>query len=78
MCWSPDSSNLVSGSVDKTIIVWDFANSKRITTQAHLSGVKSVYFVDSNTVISAGGDFRIKSWKFSFETEINSRYNIIK
>jgi len=69
MCWSPNSTYLVSGSVDKTIIVWDFEQKKRISIQAHLLGVKSVSFVDGNTVISAGGDFRIRSWKFSFDSE---------
>eukprot|EP01080_Neovahlkampfia_damariscottae_P006901 gene6901-11063_t len=67
MCWSHDSKYLVSGSVDKSIIIWDFENKKRIINpNGHLVGVKSVCFKDEETIISAGGDFRIVSWKFKF------------
>ena len=30
LCWSPDSSHLVSGSVDNTSIVWDIATCKAV------------------------------------------------
>jgi WD repeat-containing protein 1 (actin-interacting protein 1) len=67
MSWSPDSKYLVSGSVDKSIIVWDFENKKRIVNpNGHAVGVKSVFFKDEETFFSAGGDFRIISWKFKF------------
>jgi len=68
MSWSPDSTLLVSGSIDKSLIVWDLANGKRaVQNTAHLMGVKSVCFLDEKTVLSAGGDFRIISWNFSFD-----------
>lgn len=67
MSWSPDSNYAVSGSIDGNIIIWDFANGKRIQQSAHRGGIKAVQFIDSNTVLSAGGDFRIRSWKYSFD-----------
>jgi len=67
MAWSPDSTHLVSGSIDGNIIIWDFPAGKRIQTSAHRAGTKSVAFINSNTVLSAGGDFRIRSWEFAFD-----------
>lgn len=28
LCWSPDSSKLLSGSVDNTAILWNFSNGR--------------------------------------------------
>ncbi len=32
LCWSPDSSHLVSGSVDNTCMVWDIASGRMVQT----------------------------------------------
>jgi WD40 repeat protein len=67
MSWSADSSLMVSGSTDGNVIVWDFANAKRISQSCHPQGTKSVQFINSNTVMSAGADFRIRSFSVSWE-----------
>lgn len=28
LCWSPDGSKLLSGSIDNTAIIWNFAQGK--------------------------------------------------
>lgn len=65
--WSENSKYLVSGSVDRSVIVWDLDNKTRQIAQgAHQQGVEAVAFVGENTVISAGNDFFLREWAFTF------------
>lgn len=64
--WSSDSKYLVSCSLDKNVIVWDFANGKHISKTAHYQGVRSVVFLNGSSVLSAGAGYNLKKWEFKF------------
>ena len=63
--WSPSGRYAVSGSLDTNIYVWDReAPSKRIAVlAAHKLGVTGTIFLDETTVVSAGADACVKTWK---------------
>jgi len=68
VAWSPDSLHVASGSLDQNVFVWDLTNPRaRINIKgAHRSGCNKVAWVDNNTVLSAGQDSCLKTWKISF------------
>ncbi len=65
---SDDGRYIVSSSVDKTVIVWDFATGREIVKFAGTEyGVVSCAFSEkSNKVYSAGWDGKVREW--SLET----------
>lgn len=67
LAWAKTGAYLASGSVDKSVIVWDLVNSKRATAEiAHLQGVNAITVLNENTVISVGNDFCVRQWEFKF------------
>jgi len=63
LAWSPDSLHLVSGSLDSNLFVWSVEEpGKRIQIKEAHTGVNTAFFVDNNTVISAGQDSTVKTW----------------
>eukprot|EP01092_Planopodium_desertum_P004642 TRINITY_DN2001_c1_g2_i1.p1 TRINITY_DN2001_c1_g2~~TRINITY_DN2001_c1_g2_i1.p1 ORF type:complete len:602 (-),score=110.03 TRINITY_DN2001_c1_g2_i1:51-1856(-) len=64
LAWSPDSSQLASGSIDSHIIVWNVAKpASRITIkQAHKAGVRVLKWLDATTLASAGEDALLRTW----------------
>ncbi|CCI03622.1 hypothetical protein MICAC_4770001 [Microcystis aeruginosa PCC 9443] len=62
--FSPDGKTLVSGSVDKTIKLWNVETGKEIRTlKGHDGYVWSVNFSpDGKTLVSGSGDKTIKLW----------------
>jgi len=67
LAWSPDSLHLVSGSLDCNLYVWSVADSsKRIQIKdAHRGGVNSALWLDNTSVVSAGQDCTVKTWKIT-------------
>lgn len=66
LAWSPDSKYFVSGSLDTNICMWDIASTPLscVTVKnAHQDCVCSVKFLDDKTIISAGQDAFIRTWK---------------
>lgn len=61
---TPDSSQLISGSLDKTIILWDVSTAKPLRRiRAHIGAVNCVKFnEDASVFISASIDGMIKIW----------------
>ena len=59
---SPDETRLVSGSEDKTIIVWNISDlSQEYSLNGHKGGVHSVRFSkDSKYIISGSSDKTIR------------------
>lgn len=63
--WSDDSQYAVSGSLDTNVYVWSVAKPmKNIAIKnAHAAGVGGVAFIDNSTVVSAGADAAVRTWK---------------
>lgn len=65
--WSPDSSKLLTASLDTALILWrdlkEFQGGERSKTNlAHLDGALYGKFWDATTAVSVGGDRAIKIW----------------
>ncbi|KAG6907799.1 hypothetical protein DXG01_007338 [Tephrocybe rancida] len=64
VAFSPDSKRLVSGSADKTAIVWDVQSGLAITPlKGHSRGLHSVkYSPDGRHIASGSEDFTVRIW----------------
>ncbi|KAG0037844.1 hypothetical protein BGZ82_001702 [Podila clonocystis] len=67
IAWSPSGKHVVSGSLDTNVYVWSTEDEMKKVSMlnAHVLGVNGVAFVDEDTVISAGADACIKTWKIT-------------
>ncbi|KAK3917922.1 Chromatin assembly factor 1 subunit B [Frankliniella fusca] len=52
LCWSPDSTSLISGSVDNTAIVWDIHKGSRAILQDHKGFVQGVSWDPKNDLLA--------------------------
>lgn len=52
LCWSPDSTSLISGSVDNTAIVWDVAKGTRSILGDHKGFVQGVAWDPKNDCLA--------------------------
>ncbi|KAG6902729.1 hypothetical protein C0995_012393 [Termitomyces sp. Mi166 len=74
LAFSPDSRHLVSGSADKTAIVWDLQASHAIATlKGHFRGLHSVkYSPDGCYIASASEDFTTRIWDVQTHSTVAS------
>ncbi|KAJ8068547.1 hypothetical protein OCU04_004097 [Sclerotinia nivalis] len=65
VAFSPDSKQIVSGSNDSTVRVWNIARGEQIlpTLEGHTNGVSSVAFSpDSKQIVSGSYDSTVRVW----------------
>jgi WD40 repeat protein/predicted Ser/Thr protein kinase len=69
---SPDGRQIVSGSVDKTLKVWDAATGAELMTlRGHEGGINSVTFSpDGKRIVSGSEDKTIKIWDSAAGAEL--------
>jgi WD40 repeat protein len=74
VAYSPDGSQIVSGSWDKTIKIWDASTGAEIRTlTGHTNGVISVaYSPDGSQIASGSDDNTMKIWDALTGTEIRT------
>ena len=72
---SPDGKNIVSGSIDKTIKVWDFKTGECLNSlEGHSDCVRSIAISpDGKNIVSGSDDTTIKVWDFK---NVNNIYTI--
>ena len=63
VAFSPDGKQIVSGSLDSTIKLWDTESGREIRTLGYTHGVLSVAFsLDGKQVLSSSFDGTLKLW----------------
>ena len=74
VAFSPDGTKLASGSVDKTVKLWDVSTGKNINTlTGHKDRVGSVAFSPDGTKLASGSaDKTVKLWDVSTGKNINT------
>jgi len=62
--WSPDGKRIASGSVDKTVQVWDAADGSHVYTyRGHSNRVWSVaWSSDGKRIASGSNDATVQVW----------------
>ena len=66
IAYSPDGKHIVSGSLDKTIRIWDISTYKTVAGpfQGHTDSVWSIaYSPDGKSIVSGSADGSLKVWK---------------
>src|SRR5579863_4579034 len=65
VAWSPDGRMILSGSRDRTLILWDAATGERIRTfEGHDGGVTAVAFSpDGKSALSGSQDKTVILWE---------------
>ncbi|MFM6269383.1 MAG: hypothetical protein ACKPFA_23205, partial [Dolichospermum sp.] len=76
MSLTPDGTKMISGSLDKTINVWDLATGKALLTFSsdYISVHKIAVTPDGNQIISGGWSPAIKVWDLSSGAELSTLY----
>ncbi len=75
VCFSPDDRYIASGSIDKTIKLWDVATGKELKTFIDTSEIKSVVFSKDGKYIISGGQDGLNMWEIETGKVVNMTRN---
>ncbi|MBN2157295.1 MAG: DUF4062 domain-containing protein [Candidatus Lokiarchaeota archaeon] len=78
--FSPDSTQLVTGSIDHTLIIWDIASGTALhVLRGHTTYLKLCsYSLDGQNIISLSNENTVKTWDVKSGKEVNSKSNPVK
>ena len=64
VCFSPDGTKIVSGSWDKTVLIWDAASGEQLCSlRGHTDVVGSVCFSSDGKELTSGSqDSTVRNW----------------
>ena len=69
MAFSPDGQRIVSGSVDKTVEIWDANSGKELGTLTGHNVICVAFSPDGQRIVSGSSDNTLKIWDASEEAE---------
>ena len=72
VAFSPDGTQIVSGSWDNTVRLWNVQSREQIATlEGHYGGVRSVAFSpDGNYIVSGSRDNTVRLWNVQSRDQI--------
>jgi len=74
VAFSPDGQTLASGSLDKSIKLWNVATGQQLRTlSGHTGGVKSVVFSPDGRILASGSsDLTVRLWNVETGSALNT------
>ena len=72
----PEYSALLTGSVDRRLILWDLENGKQIAASSQHAGTIRCVVMDENILVTGSSDGRIRVWKRHIKNIHHSNENI--
>jgi WD40 repeat protein len=74
VAFSPDSTQVASGSLDRSARVWDISSGEEVKPfQGHTDWVSSLAFSPNrNQVVSGSGDYSVRVWAMSSGEEVKT------
>jgi WD repeat-containing protein 1 (actin-interacting protein 1) len=72
VAWHPNGTHFASVGLDGTLILWEaararFGRGRCLLPHTHRGGTTAVAFVSDDTIVTAGGDGAVRTWRIGLE-----------